>query len=58
MNFDGAAKRKPGQIRLCGNAEHMGGTGSESSNDGEFMGIHTNNVAEYAAMTLGLWSMD
>ena len=55
VNFDGAAKNNPGREGCAATLSTWEIPHAQVAEDSEFMGIQTNNVAEYAGMILGLW---
>ena len=54
VNFDGAAKRNPGRAGCAATLGTWEAPHAKVAEDSEFMGVQTNNVAEYAGMILGL----
>ena len=54
INFDGASKNNPGRAGCAATLSTWEIPHAQVAEDSEFMGIQTNNVAEYAGMILGL----
>ncbi len=54
MNFDGVTKNNPGAAGCAATLSTWEVQHAQVAEESEFMGIQTNNAAEYAGMILGL----